>query len=246
MLTILLALIGIICGVYGFFILSVGSGTGFYAVWFIIAGIFFLVAAGVHFDFFKHLSRAIKITLLAFVIIIAGTFTVEGGFIASKFGEAGKQGLDYIIVLGAQVKESGPSVVLQYRLDEAARYLRENPETICIVSGGQGPNEPYTEGSVMYSYLVKRGIDPSRIIVEDKASTTRENIEFSMELMDSPDSSVGIVTNNFHVFRGVRIAKKLGLTDVCGIAAKSRPIYLPNNVLREFFGITKNLIQGYL
>ena len=57
---------------------------------------------------------------------------------------------------------------------------------------------------------------------------------------------VGIVTNNFHVFRSVAIARKQGLADVCGIAAPSTAFYLPNNLFREVFGITKDALWGNL
>lgn len=84
--------------------------------------------------------------------------------------------MDYIIVLGAQVKESGPSVVLRYRLDRAVSYLKENDNTLVIVSGGKGINEPATEASVMKEYLINEGINEERIIIEDKSNTTKENL----------------------------------------------------------------------
>jgi uncharacterized SAM-binding protein YcdF (DUF218 family) len=149
-------------------------------------------------------------------------------------------GMDYIIVLGAQVKEDGPSVVLKYRLDAAYDYMTENPDTMCIVSGGQGVNEPFSEAEGMKEYLLKNGIDRSRIILEDKSTSTAENFKYSKVLLKQPYDSVGIVTNNFHMFRAIHIAKAQGLKNVCGIAAPSNTIYLPNNVLRECLGILKD------
>jgi uncharacterized SAM-binding protein YcdF (DUF218 family) len=55
-------------------------------------------------------------------------------------------------------------------------------------------------------------------------------------------ATVGIVTNNFHVFRAVQTAKREGLENVCGIAADTTKLYLPNNMLREFFGEVKFLL----
>ena len=95
----------------------------------------------------------------------------------------------------------------------------------------------------MAEYLVERGIDPERIVLEDRSTNTVENIANSMALME-PGSSVGVVTNNFHVFRSVRVAQELGLSDVCGIAAPSNPWYLPNNLLREFLGVCKDFAAG--
>ena len=134
-------------------------------------------------------------------------------------------------------------MVLKYRLDQAYDYLKDNEATICIVSGGQGSNEPCTEAEAMERYLEDRGITSSRIIREDRSRNTLENLRFSKELIKE-GASVGIVTNNFHMFRGVAIAKKQGYTDVCGIPASSNPIYLPNNMLREFFGVIKDKLRG--
>ncbi len=242
---ILIAL-GVACVAYGFVILAVGSGTLFFAVWFVIAAAFFGAAAGVHLDLFDKLPLAARWAggvALAAVLVLC---TVETGLIVTQFNSAGKPGLDYLIVLGAQVKEDGPSVVLRYRLDAAAEYLQENPETQVIVTGAQGPNEPFTEAEGMRDYLVAAGIDGSRIILEPRAFNTQQNIAYSMALMDSPESSAGIVTNNFHVYRGVALAKKQGLKNVYGVSAWSNPAYLPNNILREYFGIAKDFLAGNL
>lgn len=152
------------------------------------------------------------------------------------------KGLDYIIVLGAQVKESGPSVVLRYRLDRAVSYLKENDNTLVIVSGGQGINEKATEASVMKEYLINKGINENRIIIEDKSNTTKENLINSKKIIGN-DKSMGIVTNNFHMYRALLIGKKYGVNAV-GIPSKSNSYYLPNNLLREVFAYIKFIILG--
>ena len=96
----------------------------------------------------------------------------------------------------------------------------------------------------MKRYLVEKGIKSERIIVENASVNTVENIKNSSEYLDKENNKVGIVTNNFHVFRGVSIAKKTGFTHVQGIVATSNPFYLPNNMLRESFGIVKDLLVG--
>jgi uncharacterized SAM-binding protein YcdF (DUF218 family) len=98
----------------------------------------------------------------------------------------------------------------------------------------------------MKQYLIKQGIDPSRIIVEDQALNTVQNIQFSKLLMASPDASTALVTSNFHVTRAAALARKQGLTNVYAIAAPSDPAYLPNNMFREFFGLTKDFLAGNL
>ena len=178
------------------------------------------------------------ITLGLLALLVCEAFVLRG------FGASAPAGLDYLIVLGAQVREDGPSRVLQYRLDAAADYLRENPSTLCIVTGGRGATEPVSEGEGMRDYLLSQGIAGSRILVEDKALNTVQNINLSKRLMSSPDAPAALVTNNFHVSRALALARKQGLTDVYAIAAPSDPLFLPNNMFREFFGFTKDFLAG--
>ena len=96
----------------------------------------------------------------------------------------------------------------------------------------------------MKEYLVQAGIPTDRILVEDKALNTVQNIQYSKALMSSPDRPTAIVTNNFHVTRGLALARRQGLTNVYAIAAPSNPFYLPNNMFREFFGLTKDFLLG--
>ena len=58
------------------------------------------------------------------------------------------------------------------------------------------------------------------------------------------ETGIGIVTNNFHVYRALRTAGRAGLTNVCGISAGSAPLYLPNNILRECLAIVKSWVLG--
>ena len=136
----------------------------------------------------------------------------------------GEPDLDYVIVLGAQVRESGPSKALRYRLDRTIDYLEENPDTICIVSGGQGHNEPFAEAQGMADYLKAHGIEEGRILQESKSKTTQENIVNSKKLIAGDNASVGIITNDFHMFRALQIAHDNGLDEAQGIAAVHRPI----------------------
>jgi len=100
------------------------------------------------------------------------------------------------------------------------------------------------EARAMAAFLADAGIEPSRIFEEPRSEDTLENIRYSMALMEGEDPSVGIVTNGFHVYRAVRIARRAGLGHVWGIAAYSTPFYLPNNCLREGLGLIKDLVAG--
>ena len=157
-----------------------------------------------------------------------------------------RAGADYVIILGAQWKTTGPSYVLQKRLDKAIEYLNANPETKVIVSGGQGYNEPVSEAEGMKGYLADAGIDPERILAEDASTNTTQNLIYSGELLNKSEDSVVVVTNNFHMFRALAIAKKQGYLHVEGLSAGTFPLTVPNNLLREAFGIVKDFMANNL
>lgn len=223
----------------------VGHGTNFYFIWLILAVVVMtfaiLLKRGFFITHFPLWIRRIFVILLCMGVMIFG---IVEGFIISGFSMKGQPGADYVIVLGAQMKADGPSKALQYRLDEAIRYLNENPSSKVIVSGGQGSDEHISEAQGMYEYLVEKGIEKDRIIKEDKSVNTTQNLAFSAEYLDRERDSVAVVTNNFHVFRAVKIAEKAGYQNVCGIAAKGEPFLQINNMMREFFGVMKDFLFG--
>ncbi len=235
-------LISIASILYGVLVMSIGSGSRFYLFWYVLALFSLGLAALCRFHLWGKGPRAVWIA--AGAVFAAGLicFCLLLRLILSGYGETGKKDLDYLIVLGAQVFAEGPSVSLQYRLDAAVDYLNENEDTVCIVSGGQGKNEPISEAEGMRRYLIGKGIDAARILPEDRSTSTLENIRFSAGLFDAEKDSVGIVTNDFHIYRALMIARREGYKDLCGIAAKSNPLFTPNNVVREVFGLVKDTL----
>ncbi len=234
-------ILSIMSFLYGISILNVNSGTLFYLIWFLISAFFIIIDLLIYFKVFEKYKVFKKIFIWVCSIGIC-IFLVILSLIISKMNVKPVKNLDYIIVLGAQVKESGPSVVLRYRLDRAVSYLKENDNTLVIVSGGKGINEPATEASVMKEYLVNNGINENRIIIEDKSNTTKENLINSKKITRD-NKSIGIVTNNFHMYRALLIGKKYKVKAV-GIPSKSNSYYLPNNLLREVFAYIKFIILG--
>lgn len=239
-------LAGILCILYFLAILAVAMhGTNFYFIW-LLMGIA-LIGWGI------CMGKGILVPQLpawlrraCFWLFCMGCllFAVVEGCIVSGFAAKGPERLDYIIVLGAQMKTHGPSRVLKMRLDKAYDYLVKNPDTIVIVSGGQGSDEPVSEAQGMYDYLVGKGIEERRILREDKSRNTSQNINYSGALLDKEKDTVGIVTNNFHIFRATHIAEKSGYCQVYGIAAPSELLMQGNNMLREFMGVMKDFLVG--
>ena len=225
-------------------IASKAAGTEFFLVWILAAAVCAALGFGLQRGLWERLPDLVKGTVLAVFCAALACFLFVEGLIVSGFFAEGSGELPYIVVLGAQMKENGPSVVLAKRLDCAASYLKENPDTLCVLSGGKGSNEPVSEAEGMYAYLVKKGVDPKRLILEDQSRNTVQNLSNSRKLIPQDVAKIGVVTSNFHVFRGVRLARANGFPEAEGIAAPSGVYFLPNNMLREFFGVMKDWLFG--
>ena len=169
-------ILSIISFLYGISILNVNSGTLFYLIWFLISAFFIIIDLLIYFKVFEKYKVFKKIFIWVCSIGIC-IFLVILSLIISKMNVKPVKNLDYIIVLGAQVKESGPSVVLRYRLDRAVSYLKENDNTLVIVSGGQGANEKATEASVMKEYLVNNAMQITNDVISLFQAILAQNVE---------------------------------------------------------------------
>lgn len=244
---VLFWLLGVCCILYCAGIAVVGFGTYFFLVWG-ATGIVFLLSGTLlsNRELVGRLPKWLKVIIFSLFFLGILLFVGVEGLILSQYRAVPKPGADYVIILGAQWRQEGPSEVLRRRLDKAIEYLNENPDTQVIVSGGQGRNEPVSEAAGMRKYLVDAGIYDERILLEDTSTNTFQNLVFSGRLLDPENDRVIIVTNNFHVFRAVRIADKQGYKHVEGMAADSMAGMAPHNLLREFFGVVKDFLEGNL
>ena len=145
--------------------------------------------------------------------------------------------LDWIIVLGAQVRGRYITNSLRRRLDRALAYADRFPGVKVIVSGGRGPGEAVTEAEAMAGYLLEKGVPRGQIFLEDKSVSTRENLRFSRKYADAEHDKVGIVTNDFHIYRSSLIARQEGYRNIYLIPADSNPVFQLNYLVREFFGV---------
>lgn len=148
-----------------------------------------------------------------------------------------------IVVLGCRVYGTSPSLMLEERLKAAYEYLNANPELNCVVSGGKGYNEDISEAMCMYTYLVEKGIDGNRIYMEDKSTSTRENLLFSKKIIEDNHlpSAITIITNEFHQYRAQLIADNLGM-EVYAISGQTAWWLFPTYYVRELFGIIYQFI----
>ena len=252
---VIFAVLGVLCLLYCFYIaFFIAYGTKFFLIWGFLAIAFgllaYLMAKPAVLKKIPEWFRSLFVVLCVAALVL---FAVIEGMILGQFHAKASPGADYCVVLGAEWKAFGPSYVLKKRLDSAVDYLKKegNESTKAVVSGGQGSNEVISEADGMKQYLMDAGIAEERILVEDLSKNTYENLKNSWDIITSDAaennrsaSKTVLVTSNFHVFRACMMAKKMGYQGLQGLAAGSYPSMLPNNLLREFFGVMKDLILG--
>ena len=155
---------------------------------------------------------------------------------------------DYLIVLGAAVYGDQPSLTLERRLEGALEYLNAYPDSVAIVSGGMGAGETVTEAQAMHDWLVEHGIPEERILLEDKATSTMENLENSFAIIrargDEPDGNVAVVSSAYHLYRSKLMARSQGV-EAAGVAAPwGYFLVMINYFIREAFGVTHLWVFG--
>ena len=172
--------------------------------------------------------------IVSAVIIVAGVETVFMVSAAVRPPEPQAT----VVVLGCRVYGERPSRMMVARLKAAKKYLDNNPESACILSGGQGADEDISEAECMYRYLVANGVSPDRLYKEDKSTSTRENLAFSKEIIEREglNNNITIATNEFHEYRAQEIAKALGL-ESGAVSGVTEIWVLPTYYVRELYGI---------
>lgn len=197
---------------------------------------------------FKVIWKLIRkpLAIILAIVLVAMAITAVPILIGAK--SQPETPCDYLIVLGAGVKGDAPSAILQDRIDAAYAYLTEHPATVCIATGGKGDDENLSEAQCIYNRLTEMGIDGSRIWLEDQATSTVENFRYSIELLQSKTSStpesVGVLSNEFHLFRASLMAKKNGLSPIYVAAPTSNALNRIFYTVREIFALWNYLITG--
>ncbi|MFB9931485.1 YdcF family protein [Amycolatopsis halotolerans] len=143
-----------------------------------------------------------------------------------------------VVVLGSGLQGDRVPPLLASRLDRAVQVQQRSPGALLVVSGGQGADELTSEADAMARYLIAAGVPAEQIVLEDRATTTSENLRFSVALLAERGFSGPIlaVTNNYHVFRTAVLARQLGLR-LNVIGARTASYFVPSAFLREFVAL---------
>lgn len=182
---------------------------------------------------------------LVLVLVVGIGYVVAAHMLITSVGkDQPPDGVDYLIVLGARLHGEDMSLALYNRVQTALEYLKSNPETNVVVSGGQGRGEDITEAEAMARFFEENGIEDERIIIEDRSTSTLENLKFSKELLGSEVDEVVIVSNDFHLFRAVLIAKRQGFEPYT-LAAETPRIVREKLWLREYVAVLKTALLDW-
>ena len=165
-----------------------------------------------------------------------------------KLPQLSVYGNDYDTPDGTGVRDYIHVVDLAVGHLKALDYLEYWPDVPAVLTGGTGYGEEISEAACMYSYLTERGVDPDRLIMEERAASTAENFALSRPLLeaagvDPAADRVAVITNDFHIARSELIAARQGYGDVVGIPAPLPWLHLEvNYYLREAFAMVKTFL----
>ena len=215
------------------------------------------------------------------IVFVLGLFTLEGLWFSFTFMALlfyswvyrllpRRRQYDYIIIHGAGLDGPRPTPLLAGRIDKALElWNKQHQHGKFVVSGGQGADEIVSEAQAMRDYLLEKGVSADAILMEDKSTTTWENLRYSLAIIradrasaaadgapaggsvtsnDAPADSeftTAVVTSDFHVFRCAEYAHNLGIK-ADGIGSHTKGWYWPTAFIREFIAITKAHLWPYL
>lgn len=187
---------------------------------------------------------AIAVLIFGFACFMAAETPV---FLGSR--SDGDTSADYVIVMGAGINGDVPSLSLQSRLNAAHDWLVAHPDSIAILSGGRGSGENLTEAQCMFDWLTARGIPAERLLLEDRATNTYENIQYSLQLLEtrgvsSPDK-IAIISSDYHLCRIRMIAEHFGFDALCRAAHTPYLSLYLNCAIREAFALWEIWVFGF-
>ena len=202
-----------------------------------------LVHQGVNLVIKTIIDLSLNVTLSYFYTLIIATLYCN--IMAAR--HTPKYDKDVVIILGSKLRSDGSlPPLLQARADKAIefankQYKETKKKIIYMPSGGRGKDEIKAEAKAIEEYLISKGINKKQIIIEDKSTSTIENMKYSKEKIEKikDDAKISFSTTNYHVFRSGVIASKQGI-ECEGMGSPTKWYFYTNALIREFIA---NLVQ---
>ena len=258
-ISIILLLTAMICIAYGIIVLQYfRSQNWFNYIWFIVGAL--LLIFSFLFSGSAGLPSVVKWILGIIILAVLVNFGIYVYRVADYAFREPPENADWLIVLGAKVNGDQPSTEFSARIEKAAEYAapRVGVEIInkssfdhglrIITTGGRGEDEGAAEGFVSARELNAHGIPWIRLLIEDKSTTTVENLEFAKEIIlangGSMQDKVLIVSSGFHLYRVSKLAAAAGYYNAEYLGATGLKVLVPHYVVREYAANIKERLLG--
>lgn len=193
-------------------------------------------------------ARRLRLALIWVLVCGMGCFLAAEIPVLMDCHSAEDTAADYLIVCGAGVTGSRPSLSLMDRIDGAYDWLETHPGGRAVLSGGQGPGEEISEAQCMFDWLSDRGVDPGRLILEDRSNSSYENLSNSLALIaaEGGDAAgrIAVLSSEYHLHRLQYMAERLGFEAVPVAARTANPFIFINYAIRESFAMWKLWVFG--
>ena len=240
-------LLAVLAGIF-FFALMGYSTLGLVCLGLMGLLVFYRLAARLRPKYPKSVKAVVRI-ITAILCIGLLVFGVTEAIIVSASRGNPDEPAEYLLVLGAKVNPGGrPSLALKNRIDAAYDYLTAHPGCTAVLSGGQGSDEPMTEAECMYRELVDLGIDGERLWLEDRSTSTWENLKFTLALIrektGTEPGKIALLSSEFHLYRAGLFAGRFGLETVGVPAETTLPVLKINYFIREAAAVWYYLLFG--
>lgn len=194
----------------------------------------------------RHTLRGILLILTALAVLFFAALEVYIG-VHSRTEVTGAP--QVMVIFGCKVEPWGPSVLLQDRLDAALTYLGDHPDMTVVVTGGQGNDEHVTEAQAMYDYLTANGANGENILLEDQASNTWENVNYTLDLLgekgDTAADDVLLVSNGFHLSR-IRMLWGRAAGNTANVSTLAAPVSHFPSAVHMFFREPLALVKSFV
>lgn len=182
----------------------------------------------------KRIKNTLKIL---FVFIVFGislvlsinlyVLSAEKNRVISLYDAVNLSDVDCVLILGAGLKNGGPSDMLQERLDKGINLYKENNDFVLLMSGDHARKD-YDEVNVMKRYAVLNGVPTSKVYMDHAGLSTYDSVKRAKDIFGA--KRVIIVTQGYHLSRALYIAASLGL-EAYGIDATEKTY--PGQSMRE-------------
>ncbi|SDE89730.1 Uncharacterized SAM-binding protein YcdF, DUF218 family [Fontibacillus panacisegetis] len=145
------------------------------------------------------------------------------------------------ILLGAAMWGDQPSPGLEERLQLSLKDYRDGKFQVFILTGGlDRPEYRYTEAEGMAIYLEAHGVPRDKILLENKATSTYENLKFSKKIMEEHGLKTALImTHTYHGNRALEISQMLGYSDPKLSLTETKVLKPTQKTAREILAYTK-------